>query len=84
MVESGSARLLTFLRQTENETVLVIINVNRNAVQADDYSLTLGLDGVSTAVSLYGLQPTGDPTSSSYVPFDEIPPQSVHIIQLVP
>ncbi|MCB8926905.1 MAG: alpha-amylase [Ardenticatenaceae bacterium] len=84
LVESGSARLLTFLRQTENETVLVIINVNRNAVQADDYSLALGLDGVSTAVSLYGLQPTGDPTSSSYVPFDEIPPQSVHIIQLVP
>ena len=84
LVESGSARLLTFLRQTENETVLVIINVNRNAVQADDYSLALGLDGVSTAVSLYGLQPTGDPTSGSYVPFDEIPPQSVHIIQLVP
>ncbi|WP_420629377.1 alpha-amylase family glycosyl hydrolase [Candidatus Leptofilum sp.] len=83
-VEAGSPRLLTFLRQTENETVLVIINANRNAVGADDYSLDLELDGAVTAVSLHGLQPNSNPTSGGYVPFDEIPPQSVHIIQLVP
>ena len=84
LIESGSPRLLTFLRQTENETVLVIINVNRNAVPAEDYSLELGLDGEWTAVPLYGLTPNSNPTSGGYVPFDEIPPQSVHVIQLVP
>ncbi|MCA9918109.1 MAG: hypothetical protein KC445_09160 [Anaerolineales bacterium] len=84
LVESGSPRLLTFLRQTENETVLVIINVNKNSVSAEDYSLALGLDGVSTAVSLHGLTPTTDFTSTGYVPFAEIPPQSVHILQLTP
>lgn len=84
LVESGSPRLLTFLRQTENETVLVIINVNRNAVAAEDYRLELELDGEVTAVSLYGLTPTNNPTNGGYVPFDEIPPQSVHVIQLVP
>ncbi|WP_420640647.1 alpha-amylase family glycosyl hydrolase [Candidatus Leptofilum sp.] len=84
LVEAGSPRLLTFLRQTENETVLVVINVNRNPVQADDYNLDLALDGEVTAVSLYGLEPNGNPTSGGYVPFDEIPPQSVHILQLAP
>ncbi len=84
LVEANSPRLYTFLRQTENETVLVVINVNKNAVSAEDYSLELASDGSVTAVSLYGLQPGSNPTSGTYVPFDEIPPQSVHIIQLLP
>ncbi|MCA9898904.1 MAG: DUF3459 domain-containing protein [Ardenticatenaceae bacterium] len=84
LLDAGSNRLYTFLRQTENETVLVIINLNRNPVLAEDYSLDLGLDGAWTAVSLHGLTPSSNPTGAGYVPFDEIPPQSVHIIQLVP
>ena len=84
LVEANSPRLYTFLRQTENETVLVIINVNRNPVTAENYSLDLELDGAVTAVPLYGLQPTTNPTNGSYIPFDEIPPQSVHVIQLIP
>jgi glycosidase len=83
LVEANSPRLYTFLRQTETETLLVIINVNRNPVTAENYSLDLELDGVVTAVPLYGLEPGSSPTSGGYVPFDEIPPQSVHIIQLL-
>jgi glycosidase len=84
LVEANSNRLYTFLRRTENETILVLINMNRNPVLAGDYSLELGLDGTFTAVSLFGLQTTTNPTATGYVPFDEIPPQSTHIIQLVP
>ncbi len=85
LVESGSPRLLTFLRQTESETVLVIINVNKNAVSAENYSLELELDGAATAVSLYGLQPNSNPDpTAAYTPYDEIPPQSTHIILLLP
>lgn len=87
LVEANSPRLYTFLRQTENETILVIINVNRNAVSAEDYGLVFSegaLDGEVTAVSLYGLQPNSSPNPAApYTPFDEIPPQSTHVIQLV-
>ena len=85
LVEPNSSRLYTFLRQTENETILVMINMNRNLVEADSYSLDLPLDGTTTAVSLYGLQPASNPeVGSGYIPFDEVPAQSVHIMQLVP
>ncbi|MCP4423340.1 MAG: alpha-amylase [Chloroflexi bacterium] len=91
LVEPGSKRLYTFLRQTENETILAVMNFNRNPVMAEDYGLKLGagyLEGGVTAVSLYGLETTESPiinadgSFSDYVPFAEIPPQSVHIIQL--
>jgi glycosidase len=86
LVEANSARLYTFLRQTENETILVIINLNKNPVQGDNYSLALDglLAGAVTAVSLYGLPPTSSPTDGGYIPFNEIPPHSTHIIQLIP
>jgi hypothetical protein len=90
-VEANSGRLYAFLRHTENEIILVIINFNRNPVTAENYSLELAegpLSGAVMAVSLYGsdissspeINPTGG--FSAYVPLPEIPPQSVHIIQL--
>lgn len=84
LLEANSNRLYSFLRQTENETILVVINMNRNPVTAEDYSLDLGLEGAVTAVSLYGLEPSSQPAGTEYVPFDEIPPQSTHILQLIP
>ncbi len=93
LVEANSARLYTFLRQTENETILVVINMNRNPVNAENYSLDLAegnLSGSVTAVSLYGLSPNSSPDInadggfSGYIPFDEIPPQTVHVMQLQP
>jgi glycosidase len=93
LVEATSGRLYTFLRHTENEVILAIINFNRNPVEAEDYSLELvsgPLSGGVTAVSLYGADITGSPEINpdggfaNYVPLTEIPPQSVHIIQLEP
>lgn len=92
LVEANSGRLYTFLRYTGNEVVLVIINLNRNEVMADDYSLELAegpLSGPVTAVSLLGGAVQGDPAVNGsggfagYVPLAEIPAQSVHVIQLV-
>ena len=92
-VEANSARLYTFLRHTENEAILVIINLNRNAVVAEDYSLELAeglFEGPVTAVSLYGAHVSESPEINSsggfvnYIPFNEIPPHSTHIIQLTP
>lgn len=90
-LESNSNRIYAFLRHTENEVVLVLINFNRNPVSAEDYGIELGdgfLDGPVTAVSLYGAELTGSPETnanggfSGYTPVSEIPPQSVHVIQL--
>ncbi|MBK9055463.1 MAG: DUF3459 domain-containing protein [Chloroflexi bacterium] len=92
LVEANSGRLYTFVRYTDNETILVIINLNRNGVTADDYSLELAegpLTGAVTAVSLLGNPVQGDPEVNGsggftgYVPLAEIPAQSVHVIQLV-
>ena len=91
LVESSSARLYTFLRYTENEVVLVIINLNRNGVDGEDYTLSLAegpLGDEVMAVSLYGGEPAGPPTPNAnggfedYTPLAEIPPYSTHIIQL--
>ena len=92
LVEANSGRLYTFLRYTGNEVVLVIINLNRNEVTAENYSLELAegpLTGAVTAVSLLGGAVQGDPEVNGaggfagYVPLAEIPAQSVHVIQLV-
>lgn len=91
-VEAGSGRLYTFLRHTENETILVIMNFNRNPVTAEQYGLELLGDyfaGSVTATSLYGLPVASSPEItnggfSGYIPFNEIPPQSTHIILLSP
>jgi glycosidase len=93
LIEANSGRLYTFLRQTENETILVVMNFNRNPVSAEDYSLAAPagtFEGAVTAVSLYGDPISGSPETDSdgsfsgYTPFAEIPPQSTHIIQLMP
>ncbi|KAA3658298.1 MAG: DUF3459 domain-containing protein [Chloroflexi bacterium] len=91
-LEANSKRLYTFLRHTENETILVMMNFNRNSVEAEDYSLEMAEgwlhEGV-TAVSLYGTITTISPEVnttggfSDYIPFSEIPPQSTHIIQFI-
>jgi glycosidase len=90
-IETNSNRIYAFLRHTENETVLVVMNFNRNPVSAEDYRLETeaGLfDGPVTALSLYGSSVNADPeingsgNFSGYIPFDEIPPQSTHIIFL--
>ena len=56
LLEANSGRLYTFLRQTENETILVVINFNSNSVSAEDYGIELPeemRDETVTAVSSY-------------------------------
>lgn len=92
LVEANSSRLYAFLRQTDNETILVVMNFNRNPVTSADYSLEFPdgtFAGPVTAVSLYGAPLTGSPQINanggavSYTPITELPPRSTHIIQLV-
>lgn len=92
-VETNSGRLYSFLRYTDNETILVIINLNRNPVTAAKYSLEItksNLSGQEQAISLYGETVTDAPEINdaggfaNYVPLSEIPPQSTTIIQLSP
>ena len=91
LVESGSPRIYAFLRHSENQTILVLMNLNgKQTVEADDYALQIEqgwLEG-GTAVSLFGQEPRPLPELTEgvdfvdYIPFGEIPPQSTHIIEI--
>ncbi len=93
LVEANTPRLYTFLRHTENETLLVIINVNRNPVTAENYHLALAagpLRGPVRVVPLLGPEPAAAPEVNAaggfagYAPYLEIPPQSTIILALEP
>ncbi|MCA9935302.1 MAG: alpha-amylase [Ardenticatenaceae bacterium] len=90
-VAANSSRLYAFLRHTENETILVLFNLNPNVVAAGDYSLELvdgPLRGEVTAVSLYGPAVSEPPVVneaggfSGYMPLSEIQGQSATVILL--
>ncbi|MFK7806114.1 MAG: alpha-amylase family glycosyl hydrolase, partial [Anaerolineae bacterium] len=92
LVDSGSPRIYAFLRQSENETILVVMNLNgKQAVTEDKYGLNIELgflEGAKAAVSLFGQEPrplpalTTDTEFVEYVPFGEIQPQTLHVIQI--
>ena len=92
LIDSGSARIYAFLRHTENQTILVLMNLNaKQAVTADKYSLNLDsghLNGEMTAVSLFGQDMTGTLEAdasggfSDFIPFERIEPQTLHILEL--
>ncbi len=93
LIDSGGARIYAYLRYTEDEFVLVVVNMHPNDMAAGDYALTLEsgpLTGPVEAISLWGLEnPTPPEISpnggfSVYIPFDVIPGQSFAIVQLVP
>ncbi|MEZ4645023.1 MAG: alpha-amylase family glycosyl hydrolase [Chloroflexota bacterium] len=90
-VTANSNRIYAFLRHTENEAILVVVNLNPNPVTAENYSLDLSdgpLSGAVTAVSLYGSEVmtapivNGQGGFNDYVPLAEIPGQSATIILL--
>lgn len=90
LVDSGSPRIYAFLRHTENETVLVIMNLNvKQTVTADKYSLNLDVGPLSEGViaeALFGQEPNGQLEVNAaggfadYRPFAEMPPQTTNII----
>jgi glycosidase len=90
-VEANSGNVYAFLRHSDDEVVLVVINLDGEAVS--DYSLTLAegpLAGSVQAVLLLGegepVAPTIDENGvfSDYQPFATLPGQSTTLIQLVP
>ena len=91
LVDSGSPQVYAYLRYTDDETILVMMNLGEDEVFAGTYGLTLEagpMTGPVEARSLWGLE---NPTSpevttqggfSNYKPFDALPRQSFAVIQL--
>lgn len=89
LVESSNRKLFTFLRQSETQTVLVMINLDDRPVT--DYTLTLEsgtlLEGVAASALLASgevsaPQVNGQGGFADYTPLAELTPNSVTLIQL--
>lgn len=91
LVETGSPRVYAFLRYTDDEVILVVINTHRHGVSAEKYALSLPtspLTSTPRAITLFGASAETIPTLnadngfSNYRPFSEIPSRTTHIIHL--
>ena len=89
VAESDSNKLVSYLRASADETVLVIINIDDQPV--NEYGIDLGrgpLSGSYEAVSLLDdssfspLQANDAGGFDVYVPLEEIPPYTVIVLQL--
>jgi alpha-amylase len=89
LVESSESGVYSFLRYGEDETLLIVVNLSRNAIV--DCALTTDeslLSGTPGAELLFGegevTAPTLDDAGgfAGYVPLAELPPQSSFIIRL--
>jgi hypothetical protein len=90
-VESDPARVYAFLRSTENETLLVVINMSDDVMTEYTLNLESGpLAAEATAVLLFGEGDVTAPTVNAaggfndYVPLAELPPFSTFVIDLTP
>jgi glycosidase len=91
VAESTSSKLVPYLRVSEEETLLVLINIDDAPVTGYELNLSSGpLTGTYTAASLLGdsavnpVEANATGGFDAYIPLDEIPPYSVFIIQLAP
>lgn len=93
LVDTGGARIYAYLRHTEEEYILVMVNMHPNDMAAGDYAFTLETGPLTKpveAISLWGLENPSSPEINSeggfsnYAPFDVIPGQSFAVIQLIP
>jgi glycosidase len=91
LVDARPGRVYAFLRYSEAQTVLVIINMSDKAT--DDYSLSLESGPLTAGVSaslLFGEGTVTAPVVTSdggftdYVPLAELPPHSTFVIDLTP
>lgn len=90
-VESDSGNVYAFLRHTDEQTVLVIVNMRANAVAAEDYVLSLEASPLSDLSDLELLFGEGDISLpeldanggfSGYAPVPEIPGRGTLVIEL--
>ncbi len=91
VTDSSSNKLVSYLRASEEETVLVLINIDD--VPVTDYELNLSagaLSGNYSATSLLddsdieSLQANASGGFDAYTPLSELPPYAVMVIQLTP
>jgi alpha-amylase len=89
VAKSDSSKLLSYLRASEEETLLVIINMDDQLVSGYDLSLGAGpLSGKYNATSLLenstisALSANDKGGFDKYVPLEQIPPYSVIVVQL--
>lgn len=89
LVDSEESNVYSFLRHTDEQTVLVLVNLKDEAVT--DYGLTLessDLETVSTATPLYGTESVTAPELnadggfSGYLPVETLPPSATVVIEL--
>ncbi len=87
LVDAGSAKAYAFLRYTDDETILILLNLDDEAL--DNYELSLELGPFSSArqaVLLYGEGDLAAPIINedsgfdAYRPFESLPAQSSFII----
>ncbi len=90
LVDTKPSRILSYVRQDGNETILVLINPSRNMV--DDYSLSLSDGLLDDEIEVRLLFGEGKPSApdindaggfTDYKPFDSLPPQSTFIIEFI-
>lgn len=81
-VESASRKVLSYLRTSEEQTVLVVVNMDDQPVS--DYALALPENyRFETASLLVGEGEVAAPTvGEGYIPVSELAPQSVIVIEL--
>jgi glycosidase len=91
VAESTSSKLVPYLRVSEEETLLVLINIDDAPVTGYELNLSSGpLTGTYTAASLLGdsavnpVEANATGGFDAYISLEEIPPYSVFIIQLAP
>ena len=89
VAESNSNKLLSYLRTSGDEFLLVVINIDDETVTDYVLNLSIGpLSGQYTAASLLddsainSLQANDNGGFDDYIPLPELPPYSIFIIQL--
>ncbi|HSL29786.1 MAG TPA: alpha-amylase family glycosyl hydrolase, partial [Anaerolineales bacterium] len=91
VTDSSSNKLVSYLRASEDEALLVLINIDDVPVTDYELSLSTGnLSGSYNATSLLGdstmesLQANPSGGFDGYTPLSEVPPYAVIVIQLTP
>ncbi len=91
VAESNSNKILSYLRVSSDETLLVLINIDDQPLRNYKLDLSVGpLTGQYTAASLLDASTISPLTANDkggfddYVPLTELPPYSIFIIQLTP
>ncbi len=89
ILESGDPGVYAFLRFTEEEAILVVINLTTETISGNTLNLDASpLSGQITPTLLLGEGEVAAPTLNEqggltdYVPFESLPPQSTFIVQL--